>query len=178
MIQGTEIAKYMLPPPVDGEGWAHHGCHTTKDHHSPPSLGTPTKPSQSSHPSSASAQPAAESSPSQPHTSLQLGKRCKLCGRVPNDMQLHNPHAKGLCNDCLEEREVVVRKSEEEIAKFKAAQEAKAREQREQYEQQLQADFSVNDDLFAAVDWDAVMQDANPPPQDNTPPPQDNTGAG
>ena len=93
-------------------------------------------------------------------------------------MQLHNPHAKGLCNDCLEDREVVVRKSEEEIAKFKAAQEAKARQQREQYEQQLQADFSVNDDLFAAMDWDALMPDANPPPTDNTPRPQDNTGAG
>ena len=93
-------------------------------------------------------------------------------------MQLHNPHAKGLCNDCLEDREVVVRKSEEEIAKFKAAQEAKAREQREQCEQQLQADFSVNDDLFAAMDWDALMPDANPPPTDNTPRPQDNTGAG
>ena len=177
MTQGTEIAKYMLPPPVDDEGWAHHGCHTTKDHHSPPSLGTPTKPSQSSQPSPApasswpspaSAQPAAESSPSQPHTSLRLGKKCRLCNKVPHDNQLHNPHARGLCNDCLEAREAALRKSEEEIAKFKAAQEAKAREQREQHEQQLQADFSKNDDIFAAVDWDALMANPKPPLRDNT----------
>ena len=177
MTQGTEIAKYMLPPPVDDEGWAHHGCHTTKDHHSPPSLGTPTKPSQSSQPSPApasswpspaSAQPAAESSPSQPHTSLRLGKKCRLCNKVPHDDQLHNPHARGLCNDCLEAREAALRKSEEEIAKFKAAQEAKAREQREQHEQQLQADFSKNDDIFAAVDWDALMVNPKPPLRDNT----------
>ena len=73
-----------------------------------------------------------------------------------------------MCNDCLEAWEDALRKSEEEIAKFKAAQEAKAREQREHYEQQLQADFSKNDDIFAAVDWDALMPDPNPPPQDNT----------
>ena len=185
MPQGTEIAKYMLPPPVDDEGWAHHGCHTTKDHHSPRrQQGTPRKPSQSSQPSPApassqpspaSAQPAAESSPSQPHTSLRLGKKCRLCNKVPHDDQLHNPHAKGLCNDCLEAREETLRKSAEECAKFKAAQEAKAaaqeakaREQREQHEQQLQADFSKNDAIFASVDWDALMADSKPPPRDNT----------
>ena len=109
MPLGTEIAKHMLPSPVDDEGWAHHGCHTTKDHHSPPSLGTPRKPSQSSQPSPApassqpspaSVQPAAESSPSQPHTSRRLGKKCNLCNKVPHDDQLHNPHARGLFKDC------------------------------------------------------------------------------